>query len=143
MPKTSLIQNNNKFKISYLVLCDFASLSNQNKLNIIGAFENISATEVPSMHPQFFIAGSIKVIQKGKYDFSIIIIDNDGIEIAQKQNFPYDSAEAAKSNSQDDNILLLVQIVNLKLEKFGDYKVVLSADEEVLAEAEFHVVKAK
>ena len=61
-------------KLQYALLCDYAFLSVDRKVNIIGVFETISAQKFPVSHPKFVIVGSITPSKK-EFKMSLNIVD--------------------------------------------------------------------
>src|SRR3972149_10995469 len=61
-------------KLLYGLLCDYAFVSIDRKVNIIGVFETINAQKFPVTHPKFVIVGSIAPSKKD-FKMSINIVD--------------------------------------------------------------------
>ena len=47
-------------ELRYAVLCDFANVTNEGKLNILGVFDRLFATSFPASHRQLYLINSIE-----------------------------------------------------------------------------------
>ncbi|MFA6024197.1 MAG: hypothetical protein WC777_03210 [Candidatus Gracilibacteria bacterium] len=64
--------------IEYAVFCDYASMSMDGKVNLVGIFDRIMAEQVPAMHPQMFVVSKI-LIPKGKHNISFALMQEDKV----------------------------------------------------------------
>ncbi|MBI5879753.1 MAG: hypothetical protein HZB53_19075 [Chloroflexi bacterium] len=64
-------------------IADYASLSSDQKLNIMGVFANLSAFATPVTHPQMYLVFQIDFdsAEAGQKDVKIVLQDDDGHEI--------------------------------------------------------------
>lgn len=51
---------------AFMVLADYANVSSDQKFNIIGVFDTLTAREFPVAHPQMFLAFALYASQKEK-----------------------------------------------------------------------------
>ena len=108
-------------------LCD-AATNDAGKLNMLGAFDTIWATQLPVIHPQCAIALRIRFesIERGEHRVAVTFVDLDGKNIippangAINVNFP-DGQRSGSAN-------LILNIQRLKLEKYGEYSIDLAID---------------
>ncbi len=70
--------------IEYAVFCDYASLSVDGKLNLVGIFDRIMTAETPAVHPQMFVVTKM-IIPKGKHNISFTLMQQD--KVLAKSNF--------------------------------------------------------
>ena len=124
--------------IEAFLLCDAATDQN-GKLNVLGAFDNIFAKEVPTRHRSCSIAARIRFskIEAGDHTVKIFIIDADGNSIGPKLEGGIsvrvgDNAPAAVVN-------LILNMQNLEFQQYGQYQIDLAIDGAVQASLPLHV----
>ena len=127
--------------IEAFLLCD-AATDQQGKLNILGAFDNIFAKKVPTMHPACAIAARIRFekIEEGSHTIRIHIIDEDGKSIGPKLEGNVNVRIGDDVDSTATNIVLNIQ--RLKFEKYGQYRIDLAIDNQIKGSLPFHVREA-
>lgn len=64
--------------IEYAVFCDYASVSMDGKLNLLGIFERIMSEKTPAVHPQMFVVSKI-LIPKGKHNITFTLMQQDKV----------------------------------------------------------------
>jgi len=62
--------------VEFSILCDYASLSVDGKLNLNGMFEHIMAKEVPVVHPQLFVVTKF-ILPEGEHNISLSLMQED------------------------------------------------------------------
>ena len=119
--------------IEAFLLCD-AATDQHGKLNVLGAFDNIFAKQIPATHPACAVAARIRFdrIEEGEHKVSILIIDEDGNPIGPKLDGSVNVRFKEKMDSLVTNLILNIQ--GLKFEKFGQYRIDLAIDGEIKAE---------
>ena len=124
--------------IEAFLLCD-AATDQQGKLNTLGAFDNIFAKKVPTVHPACAVVARIRFekIEEGRHPIRIHIIDEDGKSIGPKLQGNINVSIGDKVDSMTANIVLNIQ--RLKLEKYGQYRVDLAIDNQIKGSLPFHV----
>ncbi|MBA7628660.1 hypothetical protein ES703_36155 [subsurface metagenome] len=124
--------------IEAFLLCD-AATEQQGKLNVLGAFDNISAKKMPTMHPACAIAARIRFekIEEGNHPIRIHIIDEDGKSIGPKLQGNINVSIRDDVDSTTANIVL--NILRLKLEKYGQYRIDLAIDNQIMGSLPFNV----
>ncbi len=127
--------------IEAFLLCD-AATDQQGKLNVLGAFDNIFAKKVPTMHPACAIAARIRFekIEEGSHTIRIHIIDEDGKPIGPKLEGNVNVRIGDDVGSTATNIVLNIQ--RLKFEKYGQYRIDLAIDNQIMGSLPFHVREA-
>ncbi len=113
--------------IEAFLLCECATES-QGKLNVLGAFENVAAKQVPVVLPACTIAGRIRFskIEQGEHEVKVNLIDQDGKEIIPGLKGHLSVKVRGDADSSVVNFILNVQ--RLKLEKYGEYRIDLAID---------------
>lgn len=124
--------------IEAFLLCD-AATDQQGKLNVLGAFDNIWAKEVPTMHPACAIAARIRFekVEEGNHPIRIHIIDEDGKPIGPNLQGAINVKVVGDVDSSVANIVLNIQ--RLKLEKYGQYRIDLAIDNQIQGSLPFYV----
>ena len=124
--------------IEAFLLCD-AATDQQGKLNVLGAFDNIFAKEMPTMHPACAVVARIRFekIEEGNHPIRIHIIDEDGKSIGPNPQGNINVSIGDDVGSSVANIVLNIQ--RLKFEKYGQYRIDLAIDNQIKASLPFHV----
>ena len=124
-----------KTKLELLTICDYALISQDNKLSIIGTFDQIFVTNLPSSHPQFYIVGILNGTAGKSEDLALEIKTPSGIDAIPPQKLKVTIGPNGKSN-------ILANIGNLPISEAGFFKIKLSNIDGVLGEKEFGVFRA-
>ncbi len=126
--------------IEAFLLCD-AATDQQGKLNVLGAFDNIYARQVPAKHPACAVASRIRFerIEQGEHSIRIDIIDFDGKSIGPKLDGKISVKVADNVDSSVVNIILNIQ--GLELKNFGQYRIDLAIDGRIEASLPLRIVK--
>jgi hypothetical protein len=103
--------------IQVAVLCDAATSDNE-KLNLLGAFDTIYAPQLPAVHPQCAVALRITFLSgdEGKHTLQLNFMDADGRSIMP--NFPPIPIEVALP--EDIHFVTRNFIVNIQQLKFAE-----------------------
>jgi len=114
-------------KLETFCLCDAATVSG-GKLNILGAFDSIQTTQAPAVHSQCAIALRLRFtrIEEGNHRIKITIVDEDGRSIMPD----LEGMMTVKFGAEDDSAVtnFVINIQQLKLDKFGQYAIDLAVD---------------
>ncbi|MCB0058963.1 MAG: hypothetical protein KDE45_18125 [Caldilineaceae bacterium] len=129
-------------KTRIAVLADYASLSIDHKLNIMGIFTTINAPQVPVVHPQMKLVTQFEfdASEAGQRPMRVTLVDDDGHEL-----FGIGGTVTIQA-THDGHPALLNQIVDLSqlaFPAFGDYEFRIYLDDEVAAEIPLLVAQAK
>lgn len=121
-------------KTRIAVLADYASLSIEHKLNIMGIFTTINAMQTPVVHPQMKLVTQFEfeVSETGQHEMRIILVDDDGRELFNI------AAILNIQHPHDGRPVLMNQIfdlAHLAFPAFGDYEFRILLDGEIVAEA--------
>ena len=125
--------------IEAFLLCD-AATDQQGKLNILGAFDNIYAKKVPTVHPACAIAARIRFekVEEGNHPIRIYIIDEDGKSIGPK--FDGNVNVRIIGDDVDSTVInIVLNIQGLKFEKHGQYRIDLGIDNKIEGSLPFYV----
>lgn len=119
-------------KIEAFLLCD-AATDQRGKLNVLGAFEEIFAREVPFKYPACAIVSRIRFekIEEGEHKIRLSIIDQDGNSIGPKPEGRLVIRTAPNRDSSVANLIMNIQ--GLDLQNFGIYRIDLAIDGSIQA----------
>lgn len=119
-------------KIEAFLLCD-AATDQRGKLNVLGAFENIFAKQVPVKYAACSVVARIRFeqIEEGEHKIRLNIIDQDGTSIGPKLEGNISVKSPPGMDSTVANIIL--NIHGLEFKAFGRYRVDIAIDGNMLA----------
>ncbi|MBI3241331.1 MAG: hypothetical protein HYZ49_03460 [Chloroflexi bacterium] len=124
--------------IEIFTLCD-AAADYQGRLNILGVFDTIFASQMPAMHP--FCSAALRMrfqmIERGQHSLTLHIVDDDG-------NLVVPAIEGAFSveipgNSQIASANLILNLGQLRFKNYGEYAINLAIDSRQEATLPFWV----
>lgn len=120
------------------LLCD-AATDQHGKLNVLGAFDNIFARELPIRHPSCSIAARVRFskIEAGDHAVRIFIIDADGNSIGPK--LEGNIGVRIGDNASTAVVNLILNIQNLEFKAYGQYQIDLAIDGNVQASLPLHI----
>jgi len=114
--------------IEVFSLCDAATVDVAGKLNVLGAFDTISAVNMPVVYPQCTIALRIrfKNIERGEHKVSVNFVNLDGKHIIPTANGTININFPDEQRSGSANLVLNLQM--LKLDSYGECSIDLAID---------------
>lgn len=75
-------------RVTFAHLCDYATISREGKLSVLGIFSNINTTSLPMIHPMLFVVFEIEM-SAGELnrDIHAVVeaVDEDGKSIAKAE----------------------------------------------------------
>lgn len=122
------------------VLAEYASISEGNKLNILGIFTFIKATNVPAIHGQMVLVVQLEFdpSEAGNKNIKTVLRDEDGREILSFIN------DVQIDRSPDGSPALynqILQLNNLPFLRFGDYEFVVLVNDRLETEIPLKVIR--
>lgn len=119
-------------QLEAFILCD-AATDNHGKLNVLGAFDSVWATQLPVGLPHCSVALRLRFenSEVGAHPFRITAIDQDGQEIGIKIDGSIDVRAAHGTSSQAIN--LVVGLINAKFPRYGEFHLDLVIDGKLSA----------
>ncbi len=129
-------------QIEVFSLCD-AATTDRGKLNMLGAFDTIWATKMPTVHPQCAVALRIRFdsIEAGKHRITVNFVDADGQHIIPSANGEINVNFSGKQKTKSANLIL--NIHRLKLKEYGEYSIDLAMDTRTTAHLPLFVKERK
>ena len=114
-------------QIEVFSLCDAATVEG-GKLNVLGAFDTITVTKMPAIHPQCTIALRLRFssLEGEEHNISVKFVDADGKHVIPATNGKIKIKFADSQRSSSANLILNMQ--GLKFSKGGEYSINLSVD---------------
>ncbi len=127
--------------VKLAVVADYANVSTDGKLNILGIFERIHVTELPAVHPQMHLVLRLEAHPAERdrpHGVEIRLQDPDGQTIFQLggEIVPRGPAGQTILNNQ------ILTINNLAIGKVGEYNFVIFVDNDLKAETPLSVAFA-
>lgn len=118
-------------KVALALLADYANVSREGKLNILGIFDRVNAQNIPAVHPQMQLVMTLEA-DRGDADkehkIEIELIDADGTKlfsIGGNRRFPLPPA------GEQVRINHIIQLNNLQFNHFGNYEFKILINNEV------------
>jgi hypothetical protein len=126
-------------RVEIFTLCDAATVDAGGKVNILGSFDRLNAREAPVLHPQCSLAVKLRFdrVEEGQKRLRIALIDSDGrpvmppLEATVDIHFRGQEGTAAAS--------LALNIHQLRLPRFGEYRIDLAVDDRQEASSPLYV----
>ncbi|MBI1919039.1 hypothetical protein HYS29_00415 [Candidatus Microgenomates bacterium] len=104
-----------KLKTELTALCDYALLSNDGKLSIIGIFDELRVTQLPSMFVDKFLVATVQGEPSKSYLIKMKLIkDGKDINLLNPLSLKINTSFNGKSN-------LIVRLANVQINEEGDY----------------------
>jgi hypothetical protein len=120
------------------VLADFASLTIDQKLNVLGVFRTINSTQAPVQHPQFKLILQLEFnsSETGTRQIKIELVDEDG-----KEMFSISGVMTIERPPDGSNFLInqILDFAGLSFPKFGDYEFRILLDGTTITEVPLSV----
>jgi hypothetical protein len=119
-------------QVPLALLADYANVSREGKINILGVFDQIYATSVPALHPQMQLVMTIVADRgeaKKEHKIKIELIDQDNIDVSVKieGTLKFDPPKTGEEVRINQTILLNHVVFN----KYGEYSFKIVIDGEV------------
>lgn len=130
-------------QIALALLADYANISREGKLNILGIFEQIAAHSLPASHPQMQLVMTIEADgaeADRDHKIEIQLIDADGKKLfafgGNLKFSPPPPGQKARLNH-------IIQINNTKFDNFGNYDFKIMVNDEVRKSVPLALVEVK
>ena len=124
-----------KLHTDLFTLCDYATVSREQKLSVIGIFDQFFVANVPTNWPKMFLVAVISGEPDHEYPITLKIIPPQKTET----DFPDKELKVTLGNNGKAN--LITELVNFPLPIPGIFKVQILSEKEKISELEFKVNK--
>lgn len=130
-------------KVQLFLAADYANMTREGKLNVMGIFTRINAPEFPARHPSLYLVMNL-VAELGEFDqvrdIKIVLFDEDGKEqlsVVGKADFSSSNAPSAPEVSA------ALELRDIVFPKPGRYVFVLIVDKDHKASLSIQVDHTK
>jgi hypothetical protein len=125
-------------KVLIAALADYASISQGNKLNVLGIFRNIQAVQVPAAHPQMYVVIQFEFesVEAGPKAAAVILEDADGNEVVSLRG-PITVPRGPSGHASIFNLILTLN--NVTFQDYGAYEVKVLLGDRIEAELSLQV----
>ena len=123
------------------VLADYASISVGGKLNILGIFSNIIASNAPVVHPQMQLVFmyEFEFTEAGNKDMKIVLVDDDGREILSMSG---EVNVHRLPHGAPCQIYQIIQLNDIRFPKFGEYEFHVLINDGLVSTVPLKVIQA-
>lgn len=122
-------------KTDIFVLCDHASVSQEQKLSIIGIFDQFFVANVPSAWPKMYLVAVVSGEPQKEYNLKLKLTPPQDTE----PKFP--DKEFKITLGQNGKANIMTELVNFPLSSVGTYNIQILDGKEKVGELEFRVTK--
>ena len=124
--------------VEIFAICD-AATEGAGKLNILGAFDTLFASQLPSKHPACTIVARLRVekSEEGEHAFKIAIIDQDGGASVPPLNGKINVTLVPGFTTGTTQ--LIVNYQGLELKKYGESRIDLIVDGQMKASIPLYI----
>lgn len=129
-------------QVKLALVADYANVTAEGKLNILGIFDRIHVAELPAVHPQmhFILRLAAHPAERDRqHAVEIKLHDPDGQTVFQVQGEIHPRSATASGAATTNQILTLN---NLQLTKTGGYTFIVFVDNDLKSEVSLDVVQA-
>jgi hypothetical protein len=123
-----------KLSTELLVFCDYATTSNDGKLSVIGIFDRIFTTNLPSHYGRHFLVAIIKGMPGSKHELSMELTGPDGNVVLRAEKLVLVFGQNGKANMVSD-------VAGMKLVSVGKYELIIKEDNNLVGSTELYVTK--
>lgn len=127
MPKKNI-------QAKFTLLCDYALISQDNKISIIGEFDRLYSTAEKASLSKWFLVSKLTAEPNLKLDLEISVNNEQGTDQLIKRDFQITTDPEGRAG-------LIVEFGGLVFNKFGTYKATITSNKEIISEAEIQVIK--
>lgn len=122
-------------KADIFVLCDHASISQEQKLSIIGIFDNFFVANIPATWPRMYLVAVLKGEPDKEYNLKLKIVPPKGAQASfPEKDLTLKFGPGGKTN-------FMTEMINFQLPAPGKFKIQLLNAAKTVGELEFTVTK--
>lgn len=117
-------------QVRLAILADYANVTGDGKLNILGIFDRINLMQIPATHPQMHLVLRLEAHPaelNRSHDVEIRLQDPEGIVIFEVKGEIVPRGEPGQPVSTNQ----ILTLNNLQLEKIGSYTFVVLIDNDL------------
>ncbi len=125
-----------KLDAELFVMCDFALVSKEGKLSIVGIFDRMFVTDLPSSFLRFFIVATVKGEPGIEHKIKVKAESPSGKDF-------FASNEISVTLGNNGRTHHITDVANFPLPETGEYKLKLLSQNKQLAKITFSVTKVQ
>ena len=125
-------------QVKLAVLADYANVTSDGKLNILGIFDRINLVQVPAVHPQMHLILRLEAHPAERdraHMIEIRLHDPEGTTIFEVKGDIVPQGEGGQPVATNQ----ILTLNNLQLEKIGAYNFVVFINNDLKSELPLHV----
>jgi hypothetical protein len=125
-----------KLRARYMLFCDYAIISQDGKISLIGEFDRVFSTEEAAFLNRAYLVAKVLGDEDQSLDLDVSLTNTETKEVLFK----------SKLSVKLDNrgvAALMIELNGVRFTKFGVYKAVIAYQDDQIAEVELEVVKVK
>jgi hypothetical protein len=126
----------NKLRARYMLFCDYAIISQDGKISLMGEFDRVFSTEDAAFLGRAYLVSKILGEADQGLDLEVSLTHEESKEVLFKNNL------AVKLDNRGV-AALMIELNGVRFNKFGVYKAAISFEGNQVAEMELEVVKVK
>ena len=120
----------------FALFCDYALMSSDNKLSVIGEFDQINSTnDTPVLHKGFLVA-SFDGDSNSKANIDVKLADPKEENILFKGTFNINFSHTGRAN-------ILIEFGSLPFKKFGIYEAIFTNSGKPIIKTQIKVIRVK
>jgi len=124
-----------KLTTDIFVLCDHASVSQEQKLSIIGIFDQFFVKNLPTAWPKMYLVAVVRGDAGSEYPLNLKLVP------PQKTETKFPDKEFKIKLGPNGKANVMTELVNFPLQVAGTHKVQIHNDKSLVGELEFKVNK--
>jgi len=130
--------------VQLAAVCDFASVTENGKLNILGVFDKVLSPGTPCVHESLFYVARISMSagDPDRVAFELRIVDADG-QLATPPVGVETQRHEAPQDGEPQTVQLALQILRAEFRDFGAYTFELRGNGRHLRDTVLQVVQAQ
>lgn len=125
--------NPRKLTLNQFVVCDYAMISKENKLSLVGIFNQVFVRQLPTTYSKIFVVGIVSGKASEVYEVTLKLNEPTGNNIIPEQKLKVTIGINGETN-------IIAELNNLRFEVAGKYEVELLLQDKTLGKREFSVV---
>jgi len=123
-----------QLKVEFLTLCDYAMMSQEGKLSVMGMFDRMFVRQVPSTFARFFIVAVLSGEAESEYGVVLLIQSPTGKAVVPEKELKVKLGTGGRTN-------IITDVVNFPLPEIGSYSLKITVGETEIGMLPFMVMQ--